>query len=287
MKKLIISTDCTCDLPEELIEKNEIELLYFYVYVGSGTFRDRDEITALNVFECMHDGQKVISSAPPVEDYVGYFRKLLRKSSEIIHLTISSGCSLSYGHAMAAIEQMGEDGKHVHVVDSKHLSTGLGHLVLRAVEAVKEGKDIPTVVSELEELRERVSSSFITKDAEYLYINGKINAFHAKLVKKLKVHPILAMKNGEIVMRGFISGNYEKAQMKYVRKELKDADSIERNTLFITHAGSTARELDNVRATVDTICRFNSIYVTNASATISSNCGPETVGVLYIRKHNN
>lgn len=284
MRKLLISTDCTCDLPNEIIEKNRIEQLFFYVYVGNGIFRDRDEITAMNVFECMREGKKVTSSAPPVEDYVGYFRKLLRKAEEVIHLTISSGCSQSYSHACEALEVMGEDGKRIHLIDSLHLSTGLGHLVIKTVEAANAGKSTEEIVEEMNKLRHRISSSFIAKDAEYLAINGKIAPWQSKLLKRFKLHPILAMRNGEITVKGFIRGNHEKAQIKYVKRELKEADRIDRETLFITHAGSTARELENVKATVEAVCRFRSMYVTNASATVSSNCGPETVGVLFMTK---
>lgn len=284
IRKVIISTDCTCDLPEEIIEQNRIEQLFFYVYVGNGTFRDRDEITALNVFECMREGTKVISSAPPTEDYLGYFRKLLRKGDEVIHLTISSGCSQSYSHATEAVAQMGEDGKRIHLIDSRHLSTGLGHLVIKTVDAINSGKSIDETVKEMEVLRERISTSFIAKDAEYLCINGKVKEWKAKLLKNFKLHPILAMRHGEIVVKGFLRGNYEKAQIRYVKNELSDNERIDRNTLFITHAGATAKELENVKATVESVCHFNNIYVTNASATVSSNCGPETVGVLFLTK---
>lgn len=284
MKKLIVSADCTCDLPKDVIEKNGIEQLFFHVYVGNGIFRDRDEITADNVFECMSDGIRVVSSAPPAEDYFNYFKKLLSKSEEVIHLTISSGCSQSYGHAMEAVGMMGEEGKRVHVIDSLHLSTGLGHLVLKTVEAVNEGKTAQRVVSEMEELRKYISTSFIAKDAQYLCINGKVKEWKARLLKFFKLHPILALRGGEIVVAGFIRGNYEKAQIRYVRRELKDSERIDKSLLFITHAGCVTRELENVKSAVSLNCKFDSVYVTNASATVSSNCGPGTVGVLYMLK---
>lgn len=284
MKNLIISADCTCDLTEELLEKYEIEQMYFYVSTDTGFFRDGDEITALNVFECMGDGQTVTSSAPPVDDYVGYFGKLLKRAGEVIHLTISSGCSKSYEHSMEAVSRLGEDGKRVHVIDSRHLSSGLGHLVLKTAEAAASGKPMDEIICEAEAIREKISTSFITKDAEYLYINGKISAWKAKLIRRLRVHPILAMKNGEISLKGFLRGDYERAQLKYVRKELKETKRVDRRVLFITHAGCTARELERIKAQVDTIGCFKSVYVTNASATVSSNCGPETIGAIYITK---
>lgn len=283
-QKILISTDCTCDLPENLLDKFGIEQLFFFVHTGTGVFRDRDEISAVNVFECMKKGQMVRSSAPKVEDYIGYFKKLLGKAENIIHITISSKISSSYNHALEARKILGEDGLGIQIFDSMHLSTGSGHMVLKAAAMQQGNFQVSEIIEELEKMRERISTSFITKDAEYLYINGKVGAGITGILRLLKFHPVLYMKDGVITVKYLIRGDYEKAQIKYVKHELKNIGNIDKNLLFITHAGATAEQVDNVRNTVKGLGKFESVYVTNASATVSSNCGPETVGVLFIRK---
>lgn len=283
-KRIIISTDCTCDLPQVFVEKYQIELLYFFVYTPTGNFRDRDEITAMNVFECMKNGEKVISSAPPASDYVGYYSKLLRKGDEVIHITTGANISLSYPNSLEAIKQLGEAGKRIHLFDSMSLSTGMAHMVLKAARMNEENASVEAIMDALAELRARVSASFITKDAEYLLINRRIKPWVARFIKAFSLHPVLCMKDGNISVKRIMRGNHNKAQQRYIRKELKKADRIEDELAFITPAGCTTRQIDNIKKQVNESCRFNELYVTDASATISCNCGPETVGIMFIRK---
>lgn len=281
-QKILISTDCTCDLPENLLDKFGIEQLFFFIHTGTGIFRDRDEISAMNVFECMRNGQKVRSMSPRIEDYLGYFRKLLGRADNIIHITISSKISGSYEHALEARKLLGSDGARIHIVDSLLLSTGSGHLVLKAAAMQQDGFAAPEIVAELEKLRGRISTTFITKSAEYLYINGKVGAGTTKFLKIFKFHPVLYMKDGMITVKYMLRGDYDRAQVKYVKRELKNAKNIDKSLLFITHAGATSGQIERVKNTVKQLENFESVYVTNASATVSSNCGPETVGVLFI-----
>lgn len=283
-KKIIITTDCTCDLPDELLQKYGIDQVYFYIITNRGHFRDRDEITATNVFELMRDGVKPVSIAPPAEEYVKFFQKKLENCDEIIHITISDKVSLSYANCNKAIEMLGEDGKRIHSIDSEHLSTGTGHLVLKAVEMIYEGCSVEKTVSYIEEMREHISSSFITKDAEFLYKNNKVSKNVEKFCKALSLHPVLGMRDGNIKLIGIFRGDYAKCQMRYVKKEMRRHSRINRDLLFITHAGALVAQLENVKKYINSMEYFSRVYVTNASATVSSNCGPETIGVLFVEK---
>ena len=77
-------------------------------------------------------------------------------------------------------------------------------------------------------------------------------------------------------------GNYRKSAARYIRAELKSGSKIKRNRLFITHAGCTASDIKMVKKYVSSFMKFDEVVATNASATISSNCGPKTFGLIYI-----
>ena len=77
-------------------------------------------------------------------------------------------------------------------------------------------------------------------------------------------------------------GNYDKSVRRYIKSELRRSKNLETKRLFITHAGCTVRTINEVKALCDKLYGFDEILVTRASATISSNCGAGTVGVLYI-----
>ena len=51
MNKVYITSDCTCDLSEELLNKYDVEVIHFYISTDRGCFKDRVEMTATNVVE--------------------------------------------------------------------------------------------------------------------------------------------------------------------------------------------------------------------------------------------
>ncbi len=280
--KTLVAADCTCDLPYDLMEKYNIDTVFFYIYTENGCFRDRDEITDVNVFEYMAKGGKTITGAPPPEDYVEFFTEKLKTAEEIVYITISSGVSLAYENCKKAKELMGDDGNRIFIINSMHLSTGFGHLVLNAARMASSGKSTELIVAETEKLKEKISTTFIVRNADYLYKNGKVSRYVQRICSIFNIHPVLTLKDGNIGIKRVFIGNYEKAQIKYIRSEMRNCDKIKKDLLFITHAACYAKTIEAVRNEIDRYCVFERTIVTTASATVSGNCGPQTIGVLYV-----
>lgn len=285
MKKIGLSTDCVCDLPESYFEKHEVSVVYFYVKTETGQFRDVYEVTAGNITEYLSEQKKKIETMPPEpEEFVEHFTQELKKYESIIHIAISANASHAYENAVRAVEMMGEEGKRVHIFDSMHVSTGMGHIVIKAEEMRNQGKDIAEILKELDSFKRKVSTSFISPNADYLYYNGKVSKGVRNLCAWFHVHPVLKMKNGKITLASIRVGKYHKAVLRYIRHQLKHANKIDRKRLFITHTGCPVRFISRVKDEVVRNCSFESVIVTKASATISGNCGVETIGVLFVNE---
>lgn len=283
-KKVGIIAECVCDLPRSIIEEYDIDIVYFLVQTDSGVFTDTDEITAENIIGYMEaGGKKSKSSAPSVEVYIDAFKKKLKKYEEIFLPTIASSISDSYANAVKAVKRMGDEGKHIHIFDTGHLSTGLGHMVIYAAQLAKMGESVEKIIAVLSDLQNRVSTSFITMNVNYLYRNGLVNKTVMKLCGAFNAHPVLAMKNGKLTAKYIEFGNYEKSYARYIRQQLKNKSSIDKTRAFITYAGVPSKSIEAIKNQVGKLGDFREIIVTKASATISSNCGPGSVGVLFIR----
>ena len=283
--KICITTDCVCDLPDEILKSNNVDLIYFYIETDSGRFKDVDEITAQNVFDYLgNGGVKTITEAPPTDEFVSFFSEKLKAYDHVIHIAISSKISKSVSNAEQAIEQLGTEGKRVHIVDSGHLSTGIAHMVLRAAEMVRSGSDTEKIISEMDDMRSRVSTSFMADNTDYLYLNGQVSKVIHKICTMFHIHPVLAMNKGYLKLRSCYIGNYRKSAARYIRVELKDNKKIKSNRLFITHAGCSTNDIKMIKKYVSSIMKFDEVVVTKASATISSNSGPRTFGLLYIKE---
>ena len=285
MKRVGITADCVCDLPEEYLRTHGVDLIYSYVVTDRGRFQDGCEITSGNILEYLESGgEKVETRASATQDYRVFFENHLKEYDEIVHIGVSSGVSQSYGNATASLKLIGEMGKRVTVVDSEHLSTGMGHLVMRAVELRDSGSTAREIVEAITRMRGKVSTSFITRKADYLYQNARVSAQVAKFSAFFDLHPVLDVEKGRISLKMFRIGNYERCVIRYIRSALRHSGQIDTRRLFITHAGCTVKMLSQIKAEAESLCAFDEVVVTQASATVSGNFGPDTVGVLFIRK---
>ena len=285
MKRIGISTDCICDLPENYLEANGVDVMQFYIHTATGRFRNESEITSDNVLEYLEAGNVILkSNVPEPKECKTYFENILTRYDEVIHITTSDKLGLSHSNAAAALELMGENAKRVTLINSGGVSTGLGHMVLRAVSLRDSGKSVAEIIEACNDMRNKISSSFIVPNADYLHRMGYASRGVKNLCNLLRVHPVLFTKNGKLAVKTFRMGNYEKEVLRYVRNELKHSDRIDKTQLFITHAACPVKILSQIKAEVDNLCKFDKVTVTKASAVISSCCGPETVGVLFVYK---
>lgn len=282
-KKVGIMAECVCDLPKNILHEYDIDIVCHLIETDSGIFTDTEEITAENVLQYMvESGGKTRSTAPLPETYEAAFRKKLAAFDEVVLVSISSGISLSCKNANKALEAMGDDAKRVHLFDSGHLSTGLGHMVIKAAQLAKAGCTAEKIISELEDMKKRVSTTFITENADFLYRNGLVSESVRRLCSSFSIHPILEMKNGSLVLKGIEIGDYSAAAMRYIRKTLKNPKKIDKKRVFITCAGCSIKTVNMIKRETESCCDFEEMFVTKASATISSNCGPNTFGILYV-----
>ena len=283
MKKICITTDCTCDLPEEILKKYGIDLVYYYIITENGRFRDLDEITANNIFEYLDNhGRKTDTVAPMPSEFREFFERKLTEYEEVIHVTISSEVSSGVEHAEEAVRQMGEDGKRVHVFDSLHLTTGLGHIALVAAKMAAAEKSSAEIIEYISEMRYRVSTSFMAMTADQLYRNGLVSKTVKNICSVFRIHPVLHVKDGKVKLKSIQMGNYESCLIRYVRSELRNAAKIKKDLLFVTHAGCSLKDIRLIQREINRITTFEKVIVTKASATISGNSGPRTAGLLYV-----
>lgn len=280
-KKIIITSDCVCDLPTDMLEQYDIEIIYFYVWTDNGCFRDRDEISARNVVEYFtNGGQHIQTTAPEIKEYKEFFGDKLEKYDEVLHISIASTLSKSFENASEAAKDF---SGRVTVFNSEHLSTGIGHLVIKAASLASENRNASDIVTVLEEMKNKISTSFIAKNADYLHRTGRVNKFVRDVCTLFQIHPVLGMKNGVMKLKSAQIGDFEKSVLRYARKEMREAEKINKKRVFITHTVCSVKLISAVKKEITKKCGFEQIIVSNASATISSNCGADTIGVLWVK----
>ncbi|MBQ2092985.1 MAG: DegV family protein [Ruminococcus sp.] len=281
MKVKIIS-DSTCDLSPELVKKYDISIVPLYVVMGDKIRKDGIEATPEDIYEYVNEsGRLPKTSAPNLNDFLSMFRNWRKQGFEIVHFNISADFSSSHATARMAAEEVGG----VEVVDTRNLSTGSGLVVLHACEMAENGASAKEIAEECRALTGRVEASFVVDSIDYLRKGGRCSSVAALGANLLKLKPCIEVTGGRMLSGKKFRGTIDKVILNYVTERLKNREDIERHRIFITHTKCNPVVVQQVRGKINELYPgFEEILETTAGCTVTSHCGPGTLGILFVRK---
>ncbi len=274
--KIAVSVETTCDLTKEILEQNNIQVIPFHITLGDKMFLD-GEVSTEEMFDYV-DKTGVLPKTNAINEfeYTEYFENLKKEYDAIIHISLSSGLSLTYSNAKRAAQNL----KDVFVIDSQSLSTGIGLLALYACDLVNEGFEPSVIAEKVQDRVNSVQASFVVERLDYLHKGGRCNLFTLLGATILKIRPRIVVKNGKMGSDKKIKGNMGKVVRKYCESVFEDFNTPDYNRVFITYTSATEEMLEEARKAVAEK-GFKKVYETRAGGTIASHCGGNTLGVLF------
>ncbi len=280
-EKILIASDSTTDLGEKLTAKYGIIIMPLSVTLGEKNYLDGVDIDPDSIYAHYEKtGELPKTNAINIADFEDFFEKHTCDGSEMVFFTISSEMSSTYANAKLASEKF----ENVYVVDTRNLSTGGGLLLIRAAELAAEGKSAKEIAEECEEIAKRVDASFVVDDLEFLHKGGRCSALAAFGANLLQLKPCIVVNNGRMGVGKKYRGKFAAVLQKYIRERIGDGSEIEPEHIFVTHAGCDKAICDECVRIVKETAPFGEVLLTRAGCTISSHCGRNTLGVLFIRK---
>lgn len=279
--KIIIASDSTTDLSPELIKEYNIHILPLKVTLGDKVFTDGVDINPDMIYETYETtGKLPKTSALNIAEFEDFFEEQTKLGNSVVLFTISSEMSSTYSNANLAAEEY----PNVFVVDAKNLSTGGGLLVLTASELAAEGKSAEEIAKICKDLTPNVDASFVIDSLEFLHKGGRCSALAALGANMLQLKPCITVHNGKMGVGKKYRGKFADVLPKYIEEHIGDPDSVRLDKVFVTHAGCDEEIVNLCVEKVKEVAPFEKIYVTRAGCTVSSHCGRNTLGVLFIRK---
>ena len=280
--KTVIAADSTCDLSRELIEAYGIHIIPLGVTLGETQYTDGVDIDPDFIYAHYEKtGQLPKTSAVNLVDFEDYFARETAAGNAVVLFTISSDMSSTCNNARLAAESF----ENVYVVDTRNLSTGGGLLVVTAAEMAAEGKSAAEIAETCTALAPCVDASFIIDSLEFLHKGGRCSALAAFGANMLSLKPCILVKDGKMGVGKKYRGKFGAVLPKYVSDRLGDASDVIGGHIFVTHAGCEPAIIDACVEAVGAIVPEAKIHITRAGCTISSHCGRNTLGVLFIRTH--
>lgn len=276
-----ITSDSTCDLTPELLHAHQIELLPLTVTQGNSTYKDGVDIQPADIFRHVAGGGDLPSTAAvSVGEYQDCFARLSPLHEAVIHITISADFSSCYQNACIAAE----DFSNVYVVDSRNLSSGHGHVVMEAALAAERGLPAQEIVDFLHGLTGRIEASFLIDRLDYMVKGGRCSTVTMLGANLLRLKPCIEVRDGKMSVVKKYRGSFQKCLLDYVKDRLEGRDDLILDRIFITHPAVPQETVEAVRAAIPQYADFREIIETRAGCTVSSHCGPATLGILFIRK---
>ena len=276
-----ITSDSTCDLSKELLERYNISLASLKVVKDGEAFSDGIDITPADIFNHVEAGGDLCSTtALNAGEYSDFFTKYAGEYDGVLHINIGSNFSCCHQNALLAAD----DFDNVRVVDSQNLSTGQGLVVLKAYQLAQKCQSLDELYEQVSAFTSRVEASFLLDQLGYMVKGGRCSSVAALGANLLSLKPCIEVKDGKMGVVKKYRGNYAKCLANYVKERLADRDDLDNGTLFVTHTPVNEECLDAVKTAVDSYADFENIYWTEAGCTVSCHCGPGTLGVLFVRK---
>ena len=275
--KIAISVESTADLSKELYEEYHIHFIPFTVNLGERVGKD-GEITPNDIYDFV-DGTGVLpkTSAINVFEYDQYFKDLKKEYDAIIHISLSEKISSAYNNACASAYKL----NNVYVIDSKSLSTGIALLAIYGSKLVAKGLPVEEIVDRINKRVPHVEASFVVNSLNYLYKGGRCTGLQRFGAMLLRLKPQIVLKDGAMIPGKKYRGKSNSVVKEYCHDTLTQFTNPDKTIAFVTHTSASEEMVNTCKEWLKEY-GFINILETVAGATITSHCGPKTIGILFI-----
>ena len=277
----MLFADSTSDLSEDLINRYDVHSCYYHINMDGVDYVDNVTITSDELFDIYFKTKKLPkTSCINQEDYLKAFQPYLDEGCDIICITLGSGISNSFQNLKALSERV----EGIYPIDSGNLSTATGLLVIEAARYIEQGLSAEEVCEKVLEIKSHSHASFILDTLEFLKAGGRCSALAAFGASLFSLKVSIEVNNADASMSPGkkYRGGLSKVMPEYIKDQLFKYKNIRKDRIFFTHSGLPQELVDLGVKTIKELADPEEICVTRASCTISSHCGPNCFGVLFI-----
>lgn len=285
----VIFSDSSCDLPENIKNKYNLQVIPFYVSFDKTNYLKENIDISIKEFYSKLKTDKIIpkTSLPSMEDYISYFKPELEKGNDIICFTLCSNFSGSYQSAVNASEILLEEftERNIKIIDSKRATVAQGMLVLQALKLKENGASFEEVCNKITNVIEDGLVIFSIDTLEYLQKGGRIGKVSALAGTLLNIKPIILLKNGNLEPYSKVRGRKKVlAEIINILKDTMDFSQIDNYDIAIAHSESLeeALELKNI---LEEKCGISLEYpIFEIGVTVGAHIGGGTIGLGFCKK---
>ncbi len=275
-----IVTDSTSDILPERARELGIAVVPLFVIFGDKSYRDQVDLSRPEFFEKLASEKVLpITSQPTAQMFEDAFRPRVEAGDTILCITISSKLSGTINAARAAAARFPQDA--IEIYDSQTAAGGLGMMVLRAQEAVASGASMSDVCTILNRERDTQTLQACIADLSHIQRTGRIGKAQAVLGTLMKIVPILALKDGQVIPAAQVR-TFSRAQDTMIELALKAVSDLSKARFMVMHTNAP-QLAENASAKLR--ARFDGVQprmleTLEAGPAIAVHAGPGAVGIF-------
>ncbi len=282
--RVAIVTDTACDLPDAVLEREEVALVPLRLLIGEETFLDRVTITPAEFHRRLRaEGFSARTSQPPPADFREVYGALAAHGSPVVGIHVSSALSGTASAArIAAASLSGQAGfAPVETVDSRTVSVAQGLVVRAAARAAGLGEGLAAVVRAAEDAAARVRLLAAVPSLDSLVRGGRVTSGQRRLADFLGVVPLLTIDARGRARAGGAARGFPRACVGLVEKTLRAARGVSTPVFAVAHAD--APELAE-RIAGELLARSPGAeeFVVEISPALAAHAGPGAVAVATL-----
>lgn len=282
-----ILSDSACDLPKEIIEEYNIDILPIIVIKDDKEYLDNVSITPEKVYEDMRNGEMYKTAQIPPQAFSNKFLEYAKSGDSVIYIAFSSGLSGTYQTSLFVKEAILEDYPNfdLSIVDTKAASGGFGLIVLQAAKLAKEGKSKEEILKAVEFYKENIEHIFTVDDIEYLFRGGRVTRVQAFVGGLLNIKPVLHVADGKLIPLEKVRGRQKvfKCMMDLMEERTKEAN-LKEQLIVITHGDDLEGAL-RLKELITERFGAETFIINTIGASIGAHSGPGTIALFFLREN--
>lgn len=281
-RKVAIVTDTTACIPQELVERHEIEIVPVVFIFGDKSYRDGIDMSTAEFYERLKRVKQLpTTSVSQPLSYLDAYRKASQKANHILCITLPIKLSGMFNSAQVAAK-MAKDALPnvvIEVLDCGTAAAAQGLIVLEAAKAAEKGKNPDEVIEVTQRIMQRVNLLATLDTLGYLVKGGRVPKAAALATSLLQIKPIFTVNSGEAhpltnarTMPGAIKQILKMMAQKVAKEEPLHVAVMHADAL--TRARELSAEISK---------RFNctELFITEFTPVMGVHTGPGVVGVAF------
>ncbi|BCB37845.1 DegV family protein [Bacillus cereus] len=280
-----IITDSAADLPVELLQAYDIDLIPLRVYDESETeYLDGVTLESVTLLQKMREGAVYRTSLPSLETFQEKFVSYAKEGNPCIYLAFSSELSGTYQSSVLIKEEVKETyaDLDLEIIDTKCASLGQGLVVLEAAKMAKDGASKEDILKRVDFLMNHMEHIFTVADLQYLVRGGRLSKVAGFIGGLLNIKPILNVEEGKLVPLEKVRGK-KKVLGRIVDIMEERGKELKGQTIGITH-GDDLETAEALKALITERFGCEVFIVNTIGAAIGAHTGPGVITLFFLNE---